>query len=46
MADFDKAIDFLREKGQKLAAKRADRDANEGCVLAKTGRHLRRPSSC
>ena len=34
--DFDKAIDFLRQKGQKMAAKRADRDANEGCVLAKT----------
>lgn len=34
--DFNKAIDYLREKGQKLAAKRADRDANEGCVLAKT----------
>jgi elongation factor Ts len=34
--DFDKAIDFLRQKGQKMAAKRADRDANEGCVLAKS----------
>ena len=34
--DFDKAIEFLRQKGQKMAAKRADRDANEGCVLAKT----------
>lgn len=34
--DFNKAIDYLREKGQKMAAKRADRDANEGCVLAKT----------
>lgn len=34
--DFDKAIDYLRQKGQKMAAKRADRDANEGCVLAKT----------
>ena len=33
--DFDKAIDFLRQKGQKLAAKRAERDANEGVVLAK-----------
>lgn len=32
--DFDKAIDYLREKGKKLAAKRADRSANEGCVLA------------
>ncbi|MEG1762625.1 MAG: translation elongation factor Ts, partial [Bacteroidales bacterium] len=34
--DFDKAIDFLRKKGQKLAAKRADRDANEGMVIAQT----------
>lgn len=34
--DFDKAIDYLRQKGQKMAAKRADRDANEGCVLAKS----------
>ncbi|MDO4217206.1 MAG: translation elongation factor Ts [Bacteroidales bacterium] len=33
--DFDKAIDYLRQKGQKMAAKRADRDANEGVVLAK-----------
>ena len=32
--DFEKAIDYLRQKGQKMAAKRADRDANEGCVLA------------
>lgn len=34
--DFEKAIDFLRKKGQKVAAKRSDRDANEGIVLAKT----------
>ena len=34
--DFEKAIDVLRQKGQKMAAKRADRDANEGCVLAKS----------
>lgn len=33
--DFDKAIDFLRKKGQKLALKRADRDANQGIVIAK-----------
>ncbi|MDR1725532.1 MAG: translation elongation factor Ts [Bacteroidales bacterium] len=32
--DMDKAIDYLREKGQKLATKRADRDATEGVVLA------------
>jgi elongation factor Ts len=34
--DFDAAIDFLRKKGQKVAAKRADRDANEGIVIAGT----------
>ncbi len=34
--DFDKAIDILRKKGQKVANKRADREANEGIVLAKT----------
>ncbi|MDR1761187.1 MAG: translation elongation factor Ts [Bacteroidales bacterium] len=32
--DFDGAIEFLRKKGQKIAAKREDRDAKEGCVLA------------
>ena len=31
--DFDAAIDILRKKGQKIASKRADRDAKEGCVL-------------
>jgi elongation factor Ts len=34
--DFEKAIDVLRKKGQKVAAKRGDRDANEGLVIAKT----------
>ncbi|MDG1476293.1 MAG: translation elongation factor Ts [Vicingaceae bacterium] len=34
--DFDKAIDVLRKQGQKVAAKRGDRDANEGLILAKT----------
>jgi len=34
--DFDKAIDYLRKKGQKVANNRADRDANEGIILAKT----------
>lgn len=33
--DFEKAIDILRKKGQKVAGSRADRDANEGVVLAK-----------
>jgi elongation factor Ts len=34
--DFEAAIDYLRKKGQKVAAKRADREANEGVVIAKT----------
>jgi elongation factor Ts len=33
--DFDKAIEILRKKGQKVANKRADREASEGVVLAK-----------
>ena len=34
--DFEAAIDVLRKQGQKIAAKRGDREANEGFVLAKT----------
>jgi len=33
--DFDKAIELLRKKGQKVAAKRADRDSSEGAAIAK-----------
>jgi len=33
--DFDKAIDILRKKGQKVAANRADRDSSEGSAIAK-----------
>ncbi|MFT5077420.1 MAG: elongation factor Ts [Saprospiraceae bacterium] len=33
--DFDKAIQILRKKGQKIAEKRADRDSSEGAVIAK-----------
>lgn len=33
--DFDKAIEILRKKGQKVAAKRADRDSSEGAAVAK-----------
>ncbi len=32
--DFDKAIEVLRKTGQKMSAKRADRDAKEGAVIA------------
>lgn len=34
--DFDKAIEILRKKGQKVAEKRSDRDANEGVIMAGT----------
>lgn len=34
--DFEKAIDELRKKGQKVAANRADREAKEGYIIAKT----------
>lgn len=33
--DFEKAIDYLRAKGQKVAANRSDRSANEGVAIAK-----------
>lgn len=33
--DFEKAIDYLRKKGQKIAANREDREAKEGVVIAK-----------
>lgn len=32
--DFEKAIEILRKKGQKVAAKRADRDSSEGAAIA------------
>lgn len=34
--DFDKAIDILRKKGQKLSDKRADRETTEGSVFVRT----------
>ncbi len=34
--DFEKAIEILRKKGQKVAAKRADKEANEGMAVAIT----------
>jgi elongation factor Ts len=33
--NFDKAIDVLRKKGQKIAAKRADRESTEGAAVTK-----------
>jgi elongation factor Ts len=34
--DFDKAVEIIRKRGQAVAAKREDREASEGCVIAKT----------
>ncbi|MBM3416845.1 MAG: elongation factor Ts [Bacteroidetes bacterium] len=34
--DFEAAIDWLRKQGQKVAAKRGDREAKEGVVITKT----------
>ena len=34
--DFDKAIEILRKKGQKLSEKRADRETKEGAVFVRT----------
>ena len=34
--DFEKAIEFLRKKGQKVSASRADRETSEGIIFAKT----------
>jgi elongation factor Ts len=33
--DFEKAVEILRKKGQKVAAKRADRESSEGAAIAK-----------
>ena len=34
--DFDKAIEYLRKKGQKVSASRADRSTSEGVIFTKT----------
>ena len=34
--DFEAAIDWLRKQGQKVAAKRSDREAKEGVIIAAT----------
>ncbi|MFC2116295.1 translation elongation factor Ts [Bacteroidota bacterium] len=39
--DFDKATEVIRKKGQSIASKRADREAGEGVVLAKTSSDAR-----
>lgn len=40
--DFDGAIDILRKQGQKLSAKRADREAKEGTVIAMVSDDMKR----
>lgn len=35
--DYEKAIEILRKKGQKVSASRSDKDAKEGSVFVKTG---------
>jgi elongation factor Ts len=40
--DFEKAIEIIRKKGKLVASKRADREANEGVVLARTSDDLTR----
>ena len=37
--NMEDAIDFLRKKGQKIAAKRGDRDAKEGLVISKSNKN-------
>lgn len=34
--DFERAQDLIRERGKLIASKRADREATEGAVIAKT----------
>src|SRR6516225_9900795 len=38
--DFEKAIDYLRKKGQKVSALRAEREAKEGVVIALANKEM------
>ena len=40
--DFEKAIDILRKKGQKVASSRAGREANEGVVIGKVSQDAKK----
>jgi elongation factor Ts len=40
--DFEKAIDYLRKKGQKVSALRSEREAKEGVVLAMANEDMTR----
>lgn len=39
--NFEKAVEIIRKKGQLIASKRADREANEGVVLAKVSSDMK-----
>lgn len=39
--NFEKAVELIRKKGQLVASKRADREANEGVVLAKVSSDMK-----
>lgn len=39
--NFEKAVEIIRKKGQLVASKRADREANEGVVLAKVSADMK-----
>ncbi|WPP49033.1 translation elongation factor Ts [Catalinimonas niigatensis] len=39
--DFDKAVEILRKKGQKISASRSDRETNEGSVFVKSSDDLK-----
>lgn len=43
--DFDKAVEILRKKGQKLSEKRADREANQGLVVTKVSEDGRKAAA-
>ena len=44
--DIEKAIEELRKKGQKMSAKRADREAKEGVVIAQVSEDHKKRCSC
>ena len=43
--DFEKAIEILRKKGQKVSASRSDRDAKEGSIFVKSSDDKKERSS-
>lgn len=43
--DFDKAVEILRKKGQKVSEKRADRDANQGLIITRISEDGKKASS-